>query len=829
MTQTPSSEAPGATHVPLESAALRRRCETESLPFQTTGDLETDVGFFGQERALEALRLAVSMRRPGYNVFVLGPTGVGKHAIVQELLAQQAAADPTPDEWVYVNDFGNEQTPRAIPLPPGTGKKLAKDMQQLVAELRVAIPAAFESRAHADRIEQLQTEFKAKHEALFGEIERTGRARGIAVLHSPSGVVFAPLRGNEVLGSEEFEKLPAAEKERLKGVVHDLQEELSDRVKELPRIHTELRERLRKLDEEVTRYAVDVALEPLMQRYTALPSVVRYLEELRADVVEHAALFRREKEEEGFPIASARFERWPERYAVNVLVDRSEQPGAPVVYDDHPTFEHLTGRIEHYAELGTLVTNFTLIKSGSLHRANGGYLLLDAHKVLTHPYAWDGLKRALFGRHVQIEPLAQVLGLSAAESLRPQPIPLDVKVVVFGPPDIHHLLSENDTEFLELFKIAADFEASVDRTPQAEQRFAGLVGMATRQGGLRPFGREAVALLIEECSRLAGDSRKLSTNTRRLFEWVQESDHVAAERDAQVVDRVDVVAALGAQQRQRQGMRDRLLESVARRTLMLDVAGTRVGVVNGLAAASVGGFAFGRPTRITATARIGDGRVIDIEREVELGGPLHSKGVLILTNYVAERYAKRYPLSLLASLVFEQSYWPVEGDSASLAELCALLSALAGVPAKQAIAVTGSVNQFGQVQAVGAVNEKVEGFFDTCAMLKVDGSQGVIVPKANVEHLMLREDVVSAARRGEFHVYAVETVDDAMEILTGLSAGVADENGEWPPGTLNHIIEEQLIEFAVVAKTFGEISRVGMEEGTPQVRSRRRRARRRPK
>jgi lon-related putative ATP-dependent protease len=807
---------PVSIHAPVDPAILRKRCDPTTLGFATTDELEDSPEAFGQARALEAIRFGVAMDQPGYNTFALGPSGVGKHALVRGYLTECAANRPVPLDWVYVHDFGKPHEPRALSLPAGIGRKLVADAARLVEELRAAIPAAFETREYATRIQEVQKEFQAKHEALFAEIEATGAARGVAVLRSPAGVVFAPVQNGEVLAPAEFEKLPDAEKERLRQTVHDLEKELTERVKELPRIHTELRQRVRDLDRDVTRYAVDNAVEPFLRDYAEHARVVQHLNELSADVVEHAADFRKDKDEDGALPFGLHAERRFDRYSVNLFVDNSSTQGAPVVYDDRASYDHLIGRVEHVAELGNLVTNFNLLKSGSLHRANGGYLLLDARKVLSQPYAWEGLKQTLFARRVQMETLTQLMGLSSTESLRPEPIPLDVKVVLFGTRDIYYLLCEHDPEFLDLFKVEADFEDVVGRSPETERAFARTIATIARQRSLLPFDVSAVASLIDESARLAGDSRKLSTSIRSLFDLAAEAEHYAKLRAASIATAVDVAQARDAQSRQRDRLRQGLLEAVVRKTILIDVSGRRVGQVNGLAAIALGDFTFGRPTRITATARIGDGRVIDIEREVELGGPLHSKGVLILTNYLAERYAKRYPLSLSASLVFEQSYSGVEGDSASLAELCALLSSLSGVPVKQSIALTGSVNQWGQVQAIGAVNEKVEGFYDTCRALGLDGGQGVIVPRANLEHLMLREDVAEAARRGEIHLYVVDTVDEAMEILTDLPSGVPNEEGECPEGTLGHLVEQQLVEFAVVAKRFGEFVEVQGEPEGPR-------------
>ncbi|HET6921608.1 MAG TPA: Lon protease family protein [Anaeromyxobacteraceae bacterium] len=490
------------------------------------------------------------------------------------------------------------------------------------------------------------------------------------------------------------------------------------------------------------------------------------------------------------------------RYGVNVVVDHSGAAGAPVVTEDLPTHPNLVGRIEQHAHFGTLVTDFTLIRAGAFHRANGGYLLLDARKVLTQPFAWEDLKRALRAREIRIEPPERLVGLSGAASLEPQPIPLDVKVILTGERPLYHLLAAYDPDFLELFKVAADFEDQIDRSEGNELAYARLVATLVRAGGLRPFHREAVARVVEQGARLAGDGEKLSAHLQGVADLLREADHLAGEAGRETVGRAEVQAAVDGRIRRADRVRQRVLEEIGRGTILIDTRGATVGQVNGLSVHQLGQFTFGRPSRITARVRLGKGEVVDIEREVELGGPIHSKGVLILAGFLGARYASDRPLTLSASLVFEQSYSGVEGDSASSAELYALLSALSGLPVKQSVAVTGSVNQVGEVQAIGGVNEKVEGFFDVCRARGLDGAQGVLFPDANVKHLMLREDVVEAVRRGLFHLWAVRTVDQGIEILTGAPAGERAPDGSWPEGSVNARVAARVSEMAERARAW---------------------------
>jgi len=792
---------------PLPPDQLCCHCDATTLPFRTSAELEPLDRPLGQERAVEASRFAVSLDQPGYNLFVLGPSGFGKHAFVQRILEEAAAEREAPDDLCYVHDFARGHFPRALRLPAGRGKRLVEDMQKLVDDLKTAIPAAFESESYRAKVQQIEEELRARPESIFKSIEEEAKKAGIAMIRLPSGVGFAPMREGEVLSPDEFEKLPEEERAALEKRVQALQQQLSKGLGEVPRWAKAARDKVRTLSRETTSFAVDQAIEDLIGKYVDLPAVAAYLEAVRADLVEKADAFRGE-EEKSSPLGELAAKPLFQRYSVNLIVDHSQDMGAPVVYEDRPTVDNLVGRIEHRAELGALVSDFTLIRPGALHRARGGYLMLDLRRLLTQPHAWEALKRALFAREVRIESLGQMLGFTSTATLEPEPIPLDVKVVVVGDRYLFHLLSEVDSDIGELFKVVADFDDRIDRTPENAVAFARLVATMGHRDGLRPFDREAVARVIEASARATGDSQKLSTRIRDLSNLLQESDWYAGERGGAEVGAADVRSAIEARVHRQDRLRERLHEQILRDTVLIDTTGEKVGQVNGLAVLEFGGFAFGMPTRITATARVGDGKVVDIEREVELGGALHSKGVLILSSYFAARYTRHIPLSLSASLVFEQSYMGVEGDSASLAELCALLSALSDVPVRQSVAMTGSVNQHGDVQAIGGVNEKIEGFFDICKARGLNGQQGVIIPASNVPHLMLRDEVVDACRDGRFAVYPVHSVDEAVELLTGLAAGEATEEGEFPEGTLNGKVLEQLVQFAVIAESFSKFVKV---------------------
>ena len=804
------------TFEPIAPAALFRDCDPASFPFETTAELPDLDTIVGQDRAVEAVRFAIEMRREGYNLFALGPEGIGKHTVIRQYLASRAARDPAPPDWCYVHDFEQPQKPRALRLPAGRGAQLRDDMARFATEIRSAIPAAFDSEQYRSRKEALEDELKTRRENAIAELERRARELDVLIIRTPVGVGFAPARNGEVIGSEEFKKLPEAEQRSLTEAMKILEAQLEETLRKVPRWEREHRDKIRQLDREVTKTAVDHLIDELRGRYADLPAVVVYLEAVEADVVDNAAeLLTAAQAEGGLPAALRSAVAGSDgpvlkRYQVNLLVDNSATTGAPVVYEDHPTYQNLVGRVEYVSQLGALVTDFTLVKSGALHRANGGYLVLDARDVLLQPYAWEGLKRAIRSREIRIESLGQALSLISTVSLEPEPIPLDLKIALVGDRLLYYLLCEHDPDFLELFKVQADFEEEIDRSHETDLLYAQLIGTIARREGIRPLDRGAVARVIEQAARLIGDTEKLSTHMRSVSDLVREADHWAGDAGKERLTADDVQRAIDARLRRAGRLRERVQEAIRRGTILIDTDGARIGQVNGLSVTQLGELAFGMPTRITARVRLGRGDVVDIEREVELGGPIHSKGVLILAGFLGGRFAAERPLTLHASLVFEQSYSGVEGDSASLAELCALLSSLSGLPIRQDLAITGSVNQHGAVQPIGGVNEKIEGFFDVCAARGLTGEQGVIIPAANRKNLMLRRDVVEAAEAGRFRVYAVETVDEAIALLTGRPAGEPGEDGTYPLDSVNGFVDARLVELAELAR---EYAREPEEEG----------------
>ena len=801
----------------LSPQVLYTHCDPGQFGFKTTEELAPLEETIGQVRAVAAVQFGVGIEHEGYNLFCLGPTGIGKHSFIRHFLEEKAAQQPTPSDWCYVNNFDQAQKPRMLELPAGVANTLQADIDRLIDELRSTIPAAFESDDFRARKQVIEDEVKEQQGKAFEELRHKAQEKGITVVRTPTGLVFAPIKDGEILGPEEFEKLPEEEHQRIETEIANLRQEVGHFMSQLPALEREGREKLRTLNREVTIFAVGNLIDEIRRRYETLPQVKAHLDAIERDVIENVDEFLSPPESPlaaalGMPQAPAsKAGHATRRYRINALVAHTANHGAPVIYEDHPSYPNMVGLVEYIPQMGALVTDFNLIRPGALHRANGGYLILDAHKVLTQPYAWEGLKRALQSSRVTMESLGQMLGLISTVSLEPEPIPLRVKVVLIGERLLFYLLSHYDPEFHDLFKVAVDFEEQMDRTTENNLLYARMIGTMAQRDKLLTLSCEAVARVIEQSARISGDAEKLSTHNRTLGDLLKEADYWARDAKRNVIEASDVEKAVEAQVFRTGRLRERLQEEIRRGTILIDTQGEKVGQVNGLSVIQMGQLMFGHPSRITARARLGKGEVIDIEREVELGGPIHSKGVLILSNFLAARYASERPLSLSASIVFEQSYGGVEGDSASCAELYALLSALAEIPIKQSLAVTGSVNQHGQVQAIGGVNEKIEGFFDLCTARGLTGEQGVLIPQSNVKHLMLRKDVVEAVAAGIFTVYGVGTIDEGIEILTGIPAGQRDEAGNFPEGTVNQRVEARLVKLAEQRKTFAAPESAGKD------------------
>ena len=804
--QSTSVNKPAGTTA-LDAGELRRAIDPATLGFKTTADLEPISGLIGQDRALRAIEFGANMQAHDFNIFVLGPPAAGKTTAVRAYLIDEAKTLPPSFDWVYVNNFENANRPRAYKLPSGRAKLLEKGMVGAIDELRTTLPAMFESEDYQTRRRAIEQDFRAGQDEAFEVLSRKAQTQNIAIMRTPTGFGMAPMHEGKVVKPEVFSALPEDMRKDVEHKIEALQKELETILERVPKSDKIRRNRLAELNTEIAGIAVTEALDDLKIAFADLTDVAAYIEATHKDLVRNVAIFLATSEEESQivkqPADTSRDPRF-RRYMVNVVVSNGgERAHAPVVEELNPTYSNLIGRVEHIAQMGALLTDFLLIKTGTLHRANGGYLLLDARKLLQSPFAWEALKRAVKTREIRIEQPAETMGFVSTQTLDPEPIPLDIKVVLIGDRELYYLLSQHDPDFAGLFKVQADFDDTIARSDENYRDYARVIASIVKTHGLKPIDAGGIARVLEQSARLAGDREKMSIQVGQISDIVREADYWAAKASRTTTTAADVARAVEENIQRSDRLRDRSQESFDRHIMLIDTDGAKVGQINALSVLQLGNFAFGKPTRITARVRLGSGRVTDIEREVNLGGPLHSKGVMILWGFLAGRFAQDVPLAMAATLVFEQSYGGVDGDSASSTELYALLSALAEVPIDQGFAVTGSVNQWGEVQPIGGVNEKIEGFFDICLARKLTGRQGVLIPSANVQHLMLREDVVEAVRAGRFAIHAVSTIDQGIEVLTGIDAGSRDADGSFTPGSINAMVEAKLQAFAERARMFG--------------------------
>jgi lon-related putative ATP-dependent protease len=789
---------------PLPVTKLYRRTDLKALKFKTTRELEDVETLIGQARALEAVRFGARMRARGYNIFVIGSKRSGKHRAVRSYLEERAQSLPQPDDWVYVTDFSNAERPKALRLPTGGARELHRRMGRMVGNLKDSARTVFESDDYRQAREAVEKEFADRGEAMIKEVAEEAEKRDLVLIRAPQGMAVAPRHEGKPMPQEHFDGLPEVVRDRLVASIKEVQEMLSAAMHSMPLIERERQAALRALNSRFAAGLIESELAELRDGFTGTRDVDAWLSAAEADMVENIRLFVEDEHQpgSGTPAEQIGPIHPLNRYAINMLVDEETDGSAPVVIEDHPTLGRLVGRIGHRAHMGAMLTDFTLIQAGALHRANGGYLLLDAEKLLVQPHSWDALKRALYADCIAIEGPWETVGTAFAVTMQPAPIPLGVKVVLFGDLNLYMALSSVDPDFGDLFKVAADFDDIMERDDDSEALFARMVSTVQRRSALRPFDRQAVERVVEHCSRVVADAERLTARVGIIADVLREADYMGRDKNHNVIRVDDVEAALKAQRHRFDRIEQRSREQILRETMLIDTDGAVVGQVNGLSVLQIGAISFGKPTRITARVRMGQGKFVDIEREVELAGPLHSKGMLILQGYLAASYATDLPISLQASIVFEQSYGGVDGDSASSTELYALLSALSGLPINQGIAVTGSVNQMGQVQAIGGVNEKVEGFFDVCAARGLTGTQGVMIPAANVRNLMLKSEVRKAVESKRFRIWGVSTIAEGIEILTGVAAGERGKDGTFPEGTVNRLAEERLIGFAEARRRF---------------------------
>jgi lon-related putative ATP-dependent protease len=782
----------------LTPGQVRRTCDPAGLGFTSTEELPGSGTIIGQDRAVQSLQFGLGILDPGFNIYVSGLPGTGRTTAVNGFLQAIAQERPVPDDWCYLHSFGDPYRPQALRLPPGQARELRADMKNLVTSARRDIRSLFESDNYAASRLELEQGFQAQRDETFGRLESTARDQGFQLESTATGLRIIPVQKDKPLSEEEFAGLPDAQRDQIVQKSQKLQEQIEAAIRHAKRIERSASEGLAELDQKVARFALGALTADLKEKYAATPQVLAYLDQVQEDILQRLELFKGETEgEPSTPAAAPEDQQDPfRRYEVNLLVDNTGHTGAPVIIETNPTYPNLFGRIEQEMQFGVLTTDFTLIRGGTLHRANGGYLVLPVDELLRNPFAWDGLKRALDGRQVTIEDTSERLGVAGARSMQPAPIPLRIKVVLIGQPEVYHLLRGYDESFGELFKVKAEFDTQMSRTDDAVGQYATFASTICRGEGLKHLDAPAVARLVEHGSRLVQDQQRLSTHFGKIADVIREASHYASQEGSALVGARHITEAIRQSLDRVNLAQSRIREMVERGIIRIDTSGASVGQVNGLSVLSLGDLDFGQPSRISVTVSAGRDGVTDIEREAKLGGSIHTKGILILTGFFAGRYAQQKPLTLSARLVFEQSYGEVDGDSASSAELYALLSGLSGVPIRQGIAVTGSIDQQGRVQAIGGVNEKVEGFFDVCRSRGLTGDQGVIIPEANAQDLMLRDDVVEAVAAGSFHVWTVATIDEGIEILTGMPAGAAQADGSYPADTINRLVCDRLAELS---------------------------------
>ena len=793
----------------LSAEELTHSCDPEMLGFETTADVSAVERTVGQERAISSIDFGLGIRTEGFNIYVAGRPGTGRNSSVNALISARAKDEPQPDDWCYVNNFSDPYHPNAIRLGPGRGPELAQDMAEFLKVARIEIPHAFESENYEKQKSDLLESMHGRRETMFNELQTQASSLGFSIEATPVGIASVPLTPEgKPYTREDFDPLPDERKQEIKQRGASLQESINQFVARTRQLEKESQEKLRDLDKEVSLFAVGHLLQDLRAKYkncdgTAdCKQILAYLDEVENDIVEHLDDFRSpEKRQQQVPAALEELvESSFERYKVNVFVTQVDHEGAPVIRENNPTYNNLIGKIEFKARFGFMTTDHNMIRPGAIHRANGGYLVLQALDVLVNPFSWEALKRVLRAKEAAPETLAEQYGMISVSTIKPQPIPLNIKVILVGSAQIYYLLYYLDKEFRKLFKVKADFDIEMARSEKHIGQYPAFIAEVCRKLELKPFHKSAVAEVIDYGSRLIEDKERLSTRFIEISDIVSESAYWAEASD--VVMGEHVRRALEQKEYRSRMVEDKVQALIEEGTIMIDTAGAVVGQANALSIYDMGDYSFGRPSRVTARVAAGRGKIIDIQRESEMGGPIHSKGVMILTGYLEGKYAYNKPIAATITVAFEQLYEEVEGDSASSTELYVLLSALSNIPIRQEVAVTGSISQRGQVQPIGGVNRKIEGFFEVCRAAGLTGNQGIIIPMTNVRHLMLKREVIDAVREGRFNIWAVDNVDDGIEILTGFPAGEQSADGSYPEGTVHYAVDKRLRALAQTAKEF---------------------------
>lgn len=777
----------------LKPQELRKGMVTKKIDWKQIREKEPSKLLIGQERALKSLEFGIGNKRGGFNIFVSGYPGSGKLKAVNHFLEEKAKLEVTPDDWCYVNNFQDSFYPKKLKLPNGGGQTFKLEIQRLINEIQKILLNAFESKEYHDRKEQIIDDFRQKEKELFRNIHQKAKEHNFAVTRTPIEILVIPTDDKGMhLNDEKFNKLGKKQRDNILKKQSELKKELFELIRKNRELERASNESLLELDENIAAYAIDTLLQELNDKYKDFGDVILYLNEIKKDIISSLHSFLKAS------INQDRLEYKQEiifqKYDVNVITDNTDVSGAPIVLELNPTLNNLFGKVEHESYMGTLITNFSLIRGGALHKANGGYLIITLKDLLMSYFSWDSLKRALKNNEIVIEDAREQFGIISAKSLKPEPIPLDIQVILIGSPRLYYLLYELDEDFKELFKVKAEFDTSMDYSLQNIKDFAGVTYRIQKENDLYPIDDTAMCKLVEHASRMAEDREKISIKFREIRDIIHEADHYARMAKKEKIGAEDIKEAIEARYYRSNLIQDKINELIKKGRLMIDLDKSKVGQINGISVLDLGDIRFGRPNKITASIASGKVGLIDIEREAKLAGPIHTKGILILQGYLLEKYGQDKALSLFASLVFEQSYSEIEGDSASCAELFALLSSLAQLPIKQGIAVTGSINQKGELQPVGAINQKIEGFYEVCSQSGLNGNQGVIIPMPNLENLMIKEEVLIAVKNGQFHIWAIDNVDDGLKILTGLTAGKRLQGGSFSKNSVHYKVDERLRE-----------------------------------
>ncbi|MGA2970989.1 MAG: AAA family ATPase [Candidatus Bathyarchaeia archaeon] len=787
----------------LPATSLRWTCDPKLIGAKSTEEIKPLEVLVGQPRAYQALWFGFNVKEPGFNIFAAGPQATGKTTTTTDFLEEIAKKLPAPQDWCYVHNFDDDYQPKALRCPPGLGKQLKQDMRELIQAARIAISQLFEGDEYATKRDEMSRKMNKGRQDVITRMGQVAESEGFAMQLTALGISLVPVVKGRPLSEEDFLSLPKDTQQQFTEKRETVKEKLQPLLRELRDLELKARDEMAKFDRDVTLYAIERLMSNLLEKYKQHNEITNFLHEIQTHIVEDLDRFRGRRGEKKESDQEAWVEELAFRvYDVNVIADNSGVQGAPIIVEHNPTYDNVLGRIEKESQLGTLTTDFTLIRGGSLHQANGGFLIIRAEQLLRDLNVYEGLKRALKAAEIVIEDLPQRAGYASVRTLAPQPIPLDVKVVLIGDSSTYQLLFAYDPEFRELFKVKADFDSTMAKAESNLKNYAGFFTTLVVNENLKHLDASALARLLEHSSRLAEDQNKLSTQFGLVADVVREAHFYASQENAKYITAFHVEKAIEAKVYRSNLIQDKIREYIQRNVIFISTDGVAIGQINGLSVLSVGDFSFGAPSRITIAVGLGKEGLIDVQREVHMSGPIHGKGVMIIAGYLASKFAYDKPLTLSARIVFEQNYEGVEGDSASSTELYALLSALSGAPIKQSFAVTGSVNQNGDVQPIGGANEKIEGYYEICKARGLNGQHGVIIPESNVQNLMLKQEVVDAVKAGKFHIYPVKTIEEGVELLTGIPAGKRLPNGGYEENSIYGRVDKRLRDMAETVKRF---------------------------